>query len=314
MSEASDDLAEFSVHAHIRSQNHLLDSEKVIIPPGDDLGMIRHQAHSVLAGVDQVIIGRHCRVDEDPRIIGRKAMLRCLSDAAAMAARPFASLASAALAPNLGNHWAHELHEGLRMCADEYAAPLIGGDIALHAKENTPGVISVTVLASPALPDDRIVTRSGAKPGDYIAVTGRLGGSLQSDGRGRHLDFTPRIAEAIELASVMGDNLVAMIDVSDGVASESRRLIEAASVPIRMVLDASSIPCHDGCDWRSALGDGEDYELLMCCRARPPKSVLGVRVAVIGQVGESISGESAGVVIDSGAEIRIDDLGWEHKA
>ena len=314
MNRSSDELAEFSIHAHIRSTNHLMDLQKVGIPPGDDLGMIRSPSGQILAGVDQVIIGRHCRIDEDPRAIGRKAMLRCLSDAAAMAARPFASLASAALAPDVGHTWATELHEGLRLCGEEFGAPLIGGDLALHSEPGAPGVISVTVLASPVLPDDRVITRGNAKPGDYIAVTGKLGGSLNPDGSGRHLDFLPRINEAIELASLMGENLVAMIDVSDGVASESRRILESVTEPIQMRIHAESVPCNDGCDWRSAIGDGEDYELLMCCRSHPPTSVLGVPVTVIGEIVQSANEKSEVIVIESGNEIHIDDLGWEHKS
>ena len=231
-----------------------------------------------------------------------------------MAAQPFASLASAAIAPDVGHQWATNLHKGLRECAEEFGAPLIGGDLALHQKEGTPGVISVTVLASPVLSNGRVITRSGAQVGDVIAVTGKLGGSLDPDGGGRHLNFPPRITEAIELATVMGDDLVAMIDVSDGVASESRRIAESVSSPIQMRIHAEAVPCNAGCDWRAAIGDGEDYELLFCARSRPPESVLGVPITVIGEIHPSAVGESQVVVIESGLEIDVDDLGWVHKS
>ena len=85
-------------------------------------------------------------------------------------------------------------------------------------------------------------------------------------------------------------------------------------MPIRMVIDAESVPCNPGSNWRGALGDGEDYELLFCCRSAPPESVLGVPISVIGRVESSASDASDVVCFESGAEIDIDDLGWEHRA
>jgi thiamine-monophosphate kinase len=106
------------------------------------------------------------------------------------------------------------------------------------------------------------VTRSGAKPGDWILVTGPLGGSI----RGKHLTFTPRVNEAIELHRVA--DLHAMIDISDGLAADLNHICEESRCGA--VLNASAIPissaAHDAMDGRSplerALTDGEDFELI----------------------------------------------------
>ena len=307
----NDELNEYELHASIRASNDKLPS-RVGVPPGDDLGMILASGTQILAGVDQVVVGRHCRNDESPTAIGRKAVLRALSDVAAMAARPLATLAAATLPQGLGASWGKELHESLRATAARFDAPLIGGDLAMHAGRDLPAVLSVTVLAEPALPGDKVVLRSGARPGDYIAVTGELGGSLEQDGGGRHLDFKPRIAEAIALAELLGDGLGAMLDVSDGVASDLNRIIESALVPIRCVLDTALIPAQTGCTWQQAVGDGEDYELLFCSREVPPESIEGVPVSIIGRVHEAAKGGPGVVAMEDGRAIDLTGFGWEH--
>ncbi len=293
---------------------------QVVVGPGDDLavlGGVRAAAASgdgLLVGADQVVVGRHVRLDEDPFAIGRKAVLRNLSDVAAMAARPLATIATATLDPTRDQAWAQRLHAGLHETALAWNAPLVGGDLATHPTIDGPTVVSVTILAVPALPDGRVITRSGAMPGDLLVVTGRLGGSLQPDGGGRHLDFTPRIDAAIELASALGADLVAMMDLSDGLARDASRLVRMAGAAA--VVEAPRLPTHDGCDWRAAIGDGEDYELLAVCRRRPPEMAAGVPITVIGRVIEA-SGDGIGAVWieghDGDVRERVEHLGWEHR-
>lgn len=311
MANDTSQLSEYALHQRIREANTELPAE-VEVPPGDDLAMIRTKGKRLLAGVDQVVVGRHLFEHTSPESIGQKAVLRSLSDAAAMASRPIATLAAATVPPGVSKAWGEELFDGLRTTAAKYEAPLVGGDLAMHAQPESPAVISVTVLAEPALPDDRVILRTGAKAGDFLAVTGELGGSLGADGGGRHLDFPPRLSEAVSLGLVLGENLVAMIDVSDGVARDSMRLLEAASQPLRCELDAGSIPARSGLDWRRAVGDGEDYELLFCCRCRPPAEIEGLPITVIGRFQESTQGSPRVVAIDGGEVIDLAGLGWEH--
>src|SRR5262249_43585157 len=150
------------------------------------------------------------RLDEaGPRRVGRKAMAVNLSDIAAMAGRPVAAVASVGLPRRGGRALAEELYLGLREAADAVATAVVGGDTnGWHG----PLVISGTLLgeATGAGP----VTRAGARPGDWLLVTGPLGGSIL----GKHLDFIPRVREALALHATA--ELHAMIDVSDGLAAD----------------------------------------------------------------------------------------------
>lgn len=240
-------------------------------------------------------------------------MLRNASDVAAMAARPVACVAAAVLPADYGAERSAELFEGLRATAERYGCPLVGGDLSIHADPSAPLVCSVTVLARPAWPDARIVTRRGARIGDRIVVTGALGGSLRADGGGPHLEAEPRIEEAIELLRILGPGLRSMIDVSDGLGRDAAHLVEHDDA-LAIELDASRIPTRDGADWRGALRDGEDYELLAVVDAdRDLPATLGtVPLTTIGRVVARGSGAPRVVVLAEGARIDATALGWEH--
>ncbi|MDA0296368.1 MAG: thiamine-phosphate kinase [Planctomycetota bacterium] len=286
-------------------------SDRVLLSPGDDMAMIGLGSSSrMLVATDQVVVGRHVRPDEDPHAIGRKAVLRNLSDVAAMAARPIATIAAASLSPRRSHDWAERLHAGLHETGLAFDAPLIGGDLATHVHEDSADVVTVTILAVPTLPLDRVISRSGAKVGDLLAVTGRLGGSLDPAGGGRHLDFPPRIEEAIELAGLLGPDLVAMLDVSDGVARDAGRLAVAGGLNVR--INAATLPRNPGCGWEQAVGDGEDYELLFACRRQPPAMLHGLPVTVIGRFIEAPNAPGAVELEVDGSIRSIADLGWEH--
>jgi thiamine-monophosphate kinase len=121
---------------------------------------------------------------------------------------------------------------------------------------------SLTLLGEATAP--RVLTRSGARRGDGIYVTGTLGGSLAS---GHHFRFTPRLQEGAWLARQA--DVSAMMDVSDGLAKDLHALTPRGMNP---ALIAESIPIRPGCDLRAALTDGEDYELLFVLRARADRA------------------------------------------
>lgn len=243
---------------HIRATSSAL-GPKVRVGPGDDLAVVDFHGRSLLAGVDQVVEGVHFVPGTSPEAIGRKAVMRNISDVAAMGARPVACLAACVLPRAVEPAFARRLVESIQRSAAQYNAPLIGGDTALHRVEG-PLTVSVTVLAEPISPTLPPVLRSGARADDRLHVTGSLGGSFRPDGSGRHLDFEPRLDEAEALMSSLGANLHAMMDLSDGLAHDAARMARASG--LQAVIQASALPCNQGCGWREAMADGEDYELL----------------------------------------------------
>ncbi|MFG0330329.1 MAG: thiamine-phosphate kinase [Phycisphaerales bacterium] len=301
-------MREFALLAEVYRHNASL-GERILIPPGDDMGMVRFDGRDVLVAVDQLVGDRHVRMETTPfGAIGRKAVNRCLSDIAAMAAKPVATLAAAALPRSFSEKDALELFEGMREAADAAGAPLVGGDIATT---DGPLVCSITAFAEPG--PRGAVTRGGARPGDLVYVTGTLGGSMDRDtGAGRHLTFEPRIVLALELAERF--DLHAMIDLSDGLGRDLDHIAEQSGV--RAVIDGERLPLTPGSDWRGALSDGEDYELCFTVAksASVPDEVAGVSITRIGRI-ESAESSAARTVIEiNDREIDAASFGWEHGA
>jgi thiamine-monophosphate kinase len=218
------------------------------------------------------------------RRVGRKAMAVNLSDLAAMAGRPVAAVVSVGLPREGGKVIAEELYLGLRDIADAFDTAIIGGDTNIW---DGPLAISVTLLGEAT--GRGPVSRSGARPGDWLVVTGPLGGSLL----GKHLNFTPRVREALKLHQIV--ELHAMIDISDGLAADLHHLCEESRCGA--VLRAESIPIaadaakmNDGrAPLDHALRDGEDFELLFAVSPVDGKHLVetqpiaGVTLAHIGE-------------------------------
>ena len=302
-------MREFHLLQHVFATS--TDSEAVLIGPGDDMAMVRVDESSWLAAVDQLVDGRHVKLETTPvELVGRKAVTRCLSDVAAMAAQPVASLAAVTLPLNQTEDWATKLFDAINQTADHYGCPLIGGDIAVHRQEQSPMVVAVSVLAKPGPTPP--IRRNGAKIGDTVYVTGRLGGSFDEHGLGRHLTFEPRITTAIELAQTLGPRLHAMIDISDGLGRDASHIAEQSNVTIE--IEANSVPAHDGLDWRRAMSDGEDYELCFTASGAVPDRIADVPITPIGRVTARNDPSSSPVIVRYGSEIfDASQLGWEHR-
>jgi thiamine-monophosphate kinase len=310
-------MREWDLLRHIYAQNKAL-GQRVTIPPGDDMGAVRIGSADVLVTVDQVADGVHVDLRTTPiERIGRKAITRNLSDVAAMAAKPVGAVAAASVPRGTSQDDAQRLSDGMRATAAKYDCPLFGGDVSVW---DGPLLITVTVLAEPAGIEP--VLRSGARPGDAICVTGVLGGSLETiDGYTHHLDFEPRVALARELASDPRTRPHAMMDLSDGLASDLRHICEASRV--RAIVDARMLPISSAArraasrsgkpPWSHAVGDGEDYELLMAAPVGVlPPEIDGVRITEIGRFESDERGITVG--IDAGDGItELKGLGWEHR-
>ena len=254
-------MGEFDLIRWIRDRSTA--GDRVTTGIGDDCAALRiSPGHEILITTDMLMDGRHFRLGEaSPEQIGRKAMGVNLSDIAAMAGVPIAAVIALALPRNGAEAIAKGLHDGMAPLAERFEVALVGGDTNAW---DGPLVISLTVIGE--VPAGAAVLRSGARPGDVIFVTGPLGGSLL----GRHLDPEPRIAEALALR----DNgpIHAMIDLSDGLSSDLRHILDESG-NVGAILDAEAIPIHDDArrmserDGRSpldhALNDGEDFELCL---------------------------------------------------
>jgi thiamine-monophosphate kinase len=216
---------------------------------GHDAAVLETRGKTVLC-VDQTIEGVHFRRDAPPRLVGRKAAARALSDLAATAARPRAILVALSAPPSRSSKWIEAVLAGARSMARECGAELVGGDLACAR-----GPAAVSVAAFGAFEArGRPPGRDRARAGQVVVLTGPVGGSSA----GRHLRFRPRIAEGIALHAA---GATAMMDTTDGLAWDLFRLARASRV--RVDLDLAAVPVHrEARSLEHALADGEDYELL----------------------------------------------------
>jgi len=251
--------AEFSLIDWIAGQQ-LRHRAEVKLGIGDDAAILSAPGFDWMVTTDVLTQGVHFTAETAPELIGRKAMAVNLSDLAAMAALPCAAFIGIVLPKTYSRSSVERLYRGLLEIAEEFDVTIAGGDTNSW---DGPLVISVTIhgLVAPG----SAIHRSGARPGDWIFVTGALGGSFDSQ---RHLTFVPRVKEAIALRNTV--NIHAMLDLSDGLGSDLFHLLNQSRVGA--ILDAPAIPVHadvprslsDEERLRHALGDGEDFELLFC--------------------------------------------------
>lgn len=218
--------------------------------------------------------------------VGYKALAVNLSDCAAMASRPIAAVVALSTPRGIESAVLDELHAGLHEAAQQFDCPLVGGDTTSWTCEGSGLALTVSVLSAPIMGSP--VLRRGALPGDAILVTGELGGSLS----GKHLNFTPRLAEVALIAQRAA--IHAMIDISDGLSQDLNHLCRAGQV--HAVIDSGAIPLSNAAratadPLAAALGDGEDFELLFTVSTedcdtllRDWKSLSKTRLNCIGQI------------------------------
>ena len=241
--------------------------------------------------------------------IGRKAMAVNLSDCAAMAVVPVAALCAVSLSDQLTMQNAVDLVRSAHEYGLRFGCPIVGGDTNSW---NSPTVVSISIAAR-ALPDRPPVRRAGARPGDRIWLTGAVGGSLL----GRHMTFEPRVELALQISRDLQPH--AMIDVSDGVALDLGRLleasscgaiVEAAALDAAIHADAVRLAQQDGRSPREhALHDGEDFELIVVLSPDVPLEVCQrLGLLLFGR----IVAEPGLLLDDAGCRTPIPVRGWEH--
>lgn len=229
----------------------------VIVGPGDDCAVLRspRPGEYLLFKTDCVVEGVHFSPNDKPIAVGWKAMMRTLSDFAAMSGSPQYALVTLAAAAEQEVRWMRQLYRGLRQAADCFRVALVGGETS-----GTSGPVVISISALGRVEKERCTLRSGGKPGDLLFVTGKLGGSFN----GRHLRFVARIEEARWLTQKF--QIHAMMDLSDGLGADLPRLAQASRLDFEV--DESVIPRSGGCSIAQAINDGEDYELLFALSPR----------------------------------------------
>lgn len=282
---------------------------------GDDAAVLRLAGRQYVLTVD--LVSDHVDFElaqVDPRRVGRKLLAVNLSDIAAMAARPLAAVVALLLPRSGGMALAKALYEGLLPLAEQYDLAIAGGDTNSW---DGPLAASVTILGETS--DRGPLTRSGARPGDQILVTGAFGGSIL----GKHLDFEPRIREALLLHQ--NYQLHAGIDCSDGLALDLARLaeesgcgavVDLAAVPVaedayrlaQQLADGSTALDH-------ALADGEDFELILAVPPDQAHRILSAQPlqTPVSRIGEFIDAPGLWEQTADGQRRPLAAVGWEHR-
>lgn len=256
------------------------ESRDVVLGPGDDAAVLRG---GMVASTDLSVEDVHFRFEWiAARDVGFRAAAAALSDMAAMGAEPVALLVSLAVPSDPG--LAEELQRGVRRAADRVSVPIAGGDVS---RSPGPAMIDVVALGRSS---DAPVRRSGAEPGQDLWVSGDLGGAgaavaAWSAGRQPKAAAKARFAsppDRVPLGRALAARGVArsMIDVSDGLVADARRLAQASGAA--MVVREDRVPVAPGVPLNFALEGGEDYELMFTAEsgAEGRLTVLGKELSV----------------------------------
>jgi thiamine-monophosphate kinase len=290
---------------------------EVVVPVGDDCAVLRLGEREWVAATDMLVCGHHFKGWATPEDVGFKAVAVNVSDVAAMGGTPRFVLASGGASDP---ETTLRCFGGVLEACEAFGIYPLGGDTTGAGALTVDVAILGELFAPPLL-------RSGANPGDFLAITGELGASaagllaLESGTSGperlirKHLRPEPRVGLGA-VAARLGVN--AMIDLSDGLASDARRICERSGVGCRVDLDLLPV-ASDTREFLEPLGQdpailaatgGEDYELLISASASTLDTLAESVQAPVTVIGEVTDG--ADVVLQHGNEAVEDLSGWDH--
>jgi len=330
------DLGEFGLIERI---NKMLPGEApdVIVGIGDDVAVLRGNAGQVwLVTCDIQMEGSHfLREAVSPRDLGRKALAINLSDIAAKGGLPRFALISLGLPKDLPVEFIDELYIGIRSEAEASGTVIIGGNIS-----GSKLGFFIDIFLIGEAPEQEVLLRSGAKPGDKILVTGSLGDAAAGvamcldprfDNRNEYCRFAsrrfnnpiPRLKEGRLIAQTR--KATAMLDISDGLAGDLGHICERSDVGVRVYAD--NLPVHaenrslsqkaHGNEWHFSLFGGEDYELLFtvppeaaAALAEKVKAETGTPVAIIGEIAVATDGRR--FILPDNRIVPLEAKSWDH--
>jgi thiamine-monophosphate kinase len=250
---------------------------------GDDCAVLvmprGEGSRRILFKTDAIAENVHFLPQTDPFLIGRKAIARVLSDFAAMGGKPWAALVTLGRPVKTTSARLRGIYHGITQIASEYGLQLVGGE-TITTQEL---ILSIAAIGHAVHPP---ILRSGGQAGDYLYVTGLLGEGWPK----RHLNFTPRLEEALWLARHRFPT--AMLDLSDGLGLDLIRLAKASNVGVH--LDEPSVPRRKSITLSQAIEAGEDYELLFSVSPKKAKKLeaswpFRTRLTKIGMLTKSLS-------------------------
>ena len=283
-----------------------------------------HSKDEILFSTDLLMEGVHfLREESSPEDVGWKAAAVNLSDIAAMGGTPTATFLSIALPKDAQGEWAERFIAGYAGISKQYGVPLLGGDTTSSLRD-----IAINVGVMGMCPAGKALCRDGAKVGDTVFVSGPLGdsaGGLQVILKGvercaeesilieRHKRPAPRIQEgkALRETGLVG----AMMDISDGIASDLRHILKASGVGAE--IDLAKLPISEelaaacqkhGWDaYELAAGGGEDFELLFTA----PAEIANIVNFPIYPIGRIVAGSEL-QWLHEGAKSDFDTTGYKH--
>ena len=295
-----------------------------IIGIGDDCAVMPCGEGELIYSTDMLMEGVHfLRNAASPEDIGWKSLAVNLSDIAAMGGKPVATFLSIALPKDAQGEWAERFIDGYAHLSHKFGVPLLGGDTTSSLRD-----ISINVGVLGRVPLGKSIKRSEAVPGHGIYITGNLGdsaGGLQAILN--NWDKTPEVESLIQShikplprieagqALMKTGQAGAMMDISDGIASDLRHILEASRVGAQVHLDR--IPMSDNLKWACnkygknsyalAAGGGEDYELLFTA----PACIESAVTFPVYRIGEIVPGNSL-IWIKDGNPVDFDIKGFNH--
>jgi thiamine-monophosphate kinase len=241
---------------------------------GDDCAVLRFDRDKYLLSTSDMIVEDvdFTRKDE-PYLIGRKSLAVSISDIAACAGNPRYAIISLGIPKYSTVKFVDRIIKGIVDLAKSYKINIVGGDLSRSSKLT----IDVNVLGF--VEKRYLVLRSGAKVGDIIFTSGKLGGSIL----GSHLKFTPRIKEARYLVNNFKIN--SMIDISDGLVQDLSHILKESKVGA-VIYEALIPQSKQSRSLKDALYSGEDFELLFTVSRKEAGKILVKTQKIFRPIGE----------------------------